>query len=430
MVSEPDPLSVDDARILSMESDVLTGHTLKLIVIEPGVPLDLDAVRAAVAARLVHQPRALQRVEAGEGPPRWVPSEGFDIVNHVRRRTGAEGATTEELWHAVGVLMSEHLDRAHPLWTLDLLGPLADGREAIAARMHHAMVDGIAGMRFLEAVLLDAVLLDVAGASMHAAGRRDGEQPISRAEELRRMPAAVLRELGRPGPASPFDRPVTSARELAFVAVPLKELKAIGASRPERATVNDVLLTVVAGGLSRWLGSHAAHSLRAQVPVSLHHRDEASTDLGNRDSFLNVDLPLTESDPLRRLDRISAQTRNEKLHDDPTLMYDLFHALGRWNWVTTAAHRIADSSREFSVAISNVPGPRARVSIAGRHVEDIFTSSEPATGHALRISAISCAGEMGIGFCVDPKALPRVAALADATSAAYRELRAAAQQSD
>ncbi|MBA8817175.1 hypothetical protein FHX48_002273 [Microbacterium halimionae] len=425
MISEPDPLSADDARILAMESDVLTGHTLKLIIIEPGVPLDLDAMRAAVVARLADQPRARQRVESADGQPRWVLSEGFDIANHVRRRVGAEGATTEGLWRTVGALVSEHLDRAHPLWTLDLIGPLADGREAIAARMHHAMVDGIAGMRFLEAVLLDAVLLEAGGASMHAVGRRESEQPLSCSQEWRRMPAAVLRELGRPGPASPFNRPVTSARELAFVAVQLKELKAIGASRPERATVNDVLLAVVAGGLSEWLGAHAAHSLRAQVPVSLHHRDESATDLGNRDSFLNVDLPLTISDPLRRLDRISAQTRTEKLHDDPALMYDLFHALGRWSWATAAAHRIADSSREFSVAISNVPGPRARVSVAGRQVEDIFTSSEPATGHALRISAISCAGEMGIGFCVDPNVLPRVAALAEATAAAYRGLQAA-----
>ena len=52
--------------------------------------------------------------------------------------------------------MSEHLDRSKPLWTFDVIGPLSDGREAIAARIHHAMADGIAGVHFLDALLFDS----------------------------------------------------------------------------------------------------------------------------------------------------------------------------------------------------------------------------------------------------------------------------------
>ncbi|MCU1480879.1 MAG: putative diacylglycerol O-acyltransferase [Subtercola sp.] len=428
MTEQSQRLSADDARILAMESAALTGHTLKLMILEPGPPVDLDALRDIVSARLSGQPRARERVETGPADdgtsagPRWVSAEHFDIADHVRRRAGTECSTRGDLRSVVSALMSEHLDRDRPLWTLDLIGPLADGTEAIAARMHHAMVDGIAGMRFL-----DAILFDPHDAPMHPAGTRATSIRPARADEWLRMPGAAWRELAHPGGRSPFDRPVTVARDLAFVSTPLNELKAIGASRRAHATVNDVLLAVVAGGLHRWLGDRdRARYVRAQVPVSLHHRDEDSADLGNRDSFINVDLPLSEPDPLRRLDHISGQTRTEKQLDDAALLYDLFHALGRVAPADEFVHRLAGSPREFSVAISNVPGPRVPVAVAGRRIDELFTSSEPATHHALRISAISNATTVGIGFCTDPTALPGIADLADATGAAYAELRAAA----
>jgi hypothetical protein len=427
MTEVPDRLSTDDARILALESSVLTGHTLKLIILSPGTPLDLERLRESVLARLAGQPRALERIAVADGDgdgdgPRWVPATDFDIADHVRRRAGAECATRADLRRIVSALMSEHLDRERPLWTLDLIGPMADGSEAIAARMHHAMVDGIAGMRFLEAILLDPH-----DAPMHPAGTRTADIRTSKLEEWRRLPAVVERELGRPGSRSPFDKPITAARELAFTTAPLDGLKTIGASRAAHATVNDVLLAIVAGGLRTWLGDRDTHrDLRAQVPVSLHHRDEDATDLGNRDSFINVDLALSESDPLLRLDRISTHTRTEKQLDDAALLYDLFHALDRFGRAGELVHRIAGSAREFSVAISNVPGPRYAVAVADRRVEQLFSSSEPAAHHALRIAAISNAGEVGIGFCTDPTALADVNALADAVAGSYAELHRAA----
>jgi hypothetical protein len=426
VTDRPDRLSEDDARILALESAVLTGHTLKLIVLSPGEPLDLETARASVSARLAAQPRALERVEIGADAhgsgPRWVSAEHFDITDHVRRRAGTECATREDLRRTVSALMSEHLDRTRPLWTLDLIGPLADGSEAIAARMHHAMVDGIAGMRFLEAILLDPH-----DAPMHVVGQHAADTEPTKRDEWRRIPAAVGRELGRPASRSPFDKPITSARELAFTTAPLDALKAIGASRPAHATVNDVLLAAVAGGLHAWLGARdAGRDLRAQVPVSLHHRDENADELGNRDSFINVDLELGERDPLRRLDRISSHTRTDKQQGDAALLYDLFHALGRLGPAGGVAERIAGSPREFSVAVSNVPGPRIPVAVSGRRVQRLFSSSEPAQHHALRIAAISHAGEVGIGFCTDPTAIPDVEGLADAVAEAYRELHRAA----
>lgn len=423
-----DRLSPDDAHILNLESAAITGHTLKLVILEPGPQLDVDALRSAVAARLPNQPRATERVDTNGIDALWVEATDFDIDYHVRRRVDGPTASRSDLWRIVSGLMSEHLDRRYPLWTFDVIGPLADGREAIAARVHHAMCDGIAAVRFLDAVLFDAQPLTAAEASRP--GVRAATSPHKRRDEARRMPAAVVRELGHPSARSPFDRPITVSRELAFTAAPLADLKEIGASRPTRATVNDVLLTVVGGGLRTWLErhEHLRRHLRAQVPVSLHHRDEDAADLGNRDSFMNVDLPLGIRDPLAMLDLISAQTRERKRLDDADEMYDLLHALGAVKYVGKAAKRLTNSPREFSLSISNVPGPPSVVEVSGRRVANLFSSSEPAAHHALRISAISCAGDIGIGLCTDPQALPHIAKMAEAVEAAYFELRSAATQ--
>ncbi|MDT5214491.1 MAG: hypothetical protein QOK18_2730 [Mycobacterium sp.] len=421
-----DRLSPDDAHILNLESTAITGHTLKLVVLEPGPPLDVDALRPAVAARLSSQPRATDRVDTTAADARWVEATDFDIDDHVRRRVDGLTASRSDLWRIVSGLMSEHLDRRHPLWTFDVIGPLDDGREAIAARIHHAMCDGIAAVRFLDDVLFD--VRPQLPTPANRPGVHATPPALSRRDEARRMPAAVVRELGHPSARSPFDRPITVTRELAFTAAPLAELKSIGASRPTRATVNDVLLTIVAGGLRTWLERHerVRRHLRAQVPVSLHHRNEDATESGNRDSFMNVDLPLGVRDPLAMLDLISAQTRERKRLDDADEMYDLLHALGAVRYVGKAAKRLTNSPREFSLAISNVPGPPTVVEVSGRRVQNLFSSSEPGAHHALRISAISCAGDIGIGLCTDPQALPHIARMAEAVEQAYVELRAAA----
>jgi diacylglycerol O-acyltransferase / wax synthase len=426
VVSGDGRLSADDAQILGLESAAITGHTLKLVVLEPGSgPLDLDALRASVARRLPDQPRATQRVDTSGPEPRWVEATDFDIGDHVRRWPGTDCVSQADLWKAVGTLMGEHLDRRRPLWTFDVIGPLEDGREAIVVRIHHAMADGMAAVRFLHGVLWDPHQ-EPSTRSDARLGLR-GPQERRRLAEAWRMPGAVLRELACRGSTSPFDRPITGSRELAFTVATLADLKAIGASRPTHATVNDVLLAIIAGGLRDWLAfDGASPHLRAQIPVSLHHRDEQASDLGNRDSFMNIHLPLAEADPLARVDLISAETSERKRLGDAEELYDFFHALGRMKGIGSAALRFAGSPREFSLAVSNVPGPSVAVGVAGRRVEHLFSSSEPAVHHALRISAISCAGDIGIGLCTDPQALPGIAHLADAIDASYGDLRSAA----
>jgi WS/DGAT/MGAT family acyltransferase len=420
---ELDLLSVDDARILALESEAIAGHTLKLVMLAPGKPLDVEALRASVGRRLAVGSRGRCRVELGERP-RWVADEEFDVAAHVRRIPGTEGIEEPAVWAVAAGLMSERLDHRRPLWELDVVGPLADGREAIVCRIHHAMADGISSVRFLREVLWDEA--ERAEATMHAATAVAAERH-RRLQELRRMPGAVARELGHRASDTILDRRIGSARELAFSAFPLEHLKAIGSSLPGHVTVNDVFLAGVAGGLRSWL-EHAGErlpKLRAQIPVSLHHRDEGEAELGNRDAFLNVDLPVDIADPVARLEAINRQTATRKAHADAEELYDLFHALSRFKHLDRATQHLAGGPREFSLSISNVPGPSAALSVAGRPVENLFSVAEPADRHALRASAISCAGTIGIGLCTDPEAVAGIDRLAVAIDESLAELRAA-----
>ena len=424
MGDQPDLLSADDARILGLESAAIAGHTLKLIVLEPAAePLDLGRLRASVDSRLGARSRGRNRVDLGP-PASWVADDGFEIAAHVRRAEGTQGIDERGAWAAAAALMSQRLGHERPLWRFDVVGPFADGREAIVCRIHHAMADGISSVRFLREVLWDEVEAPLGGG--HEAGERATERRRL-AAELARMPGAVVRELGHRASDTVLDRRIGAARELAFSAVPLAQLKAIGASLPGHVTVNDVFLAGVAGGLRGWL-EHAGERLprlRAQIPVSLHHREEGAGELGNRDSFMNVDLPIAEADPVARVLAINAQTAARKQHHDAEALYDLFHALARYKHLDRAAERLAAGPREFSLSISNVPGPGCALAVGGRAVESLYSVAEPADRHALRVSAISCSGEIGIGLCADPDAVAGVHALAAAIDESLAELGAA-----
>jgi WS/DGAT/MGAT family acyltransferase len=291
------------------------------------------------------------------------------------------------------------------------------------------MADGISSVRFLREVLWDETAPAApARTPGNRASRAGPGREHRRLREAARLPGAIACELGHRASDTLLDRPIGAARELAFSAFPLADLKAIGGAMPGHVTVNDVFLAGVAGGLREWL-VHAGERLprlRAQIPVSLHHRDEGEAELGNRDSFLNVDLPVSDPDPIARLKAINAQTATRKQHADAQELYDLFHALARFKHLDRAAQHLAGSPREFSLSISNVPGPRGELRVLGRPVERLFSVAEPADRHALRASAISASGLVGIGLCTDPDAVPGVGTLGEAIDSSLAELRAAA----
>ncbi len=439
-------LSQDDAQILRLESRAIKGHTGKVLVVAAGSDgraLSIDALRNQVRERMGAFPRLGQRVEEPRlrlGRPAWVEAPNLDLNWHMAEPGHADPLSDEELRYAVGDLLSERLDHTRPLWRFDAL-PLTGGRTALVGRIHHAMADGVSAIRLVAGLLWDAEAGSpsspppaqaprsgsTTGSSGGAApGRRPAASEAREARILIRLPAALWREL-RPGTDSDLDRHIGPAREVAWTSFPLERLKRIEHGAGDGVTVNDVVLAVIAGGLRRWLGGGdgSPRDLRVQCPVSLHAREEAGGQLGNRDSFMNLDLPISESDPAARLRLINTETSERKLGHDADTLYAFFHALGRFRPLYRGVTRLTSGPREFALSVSNVPGPRQRAVILGHAVEQLSSFAEPADRHALRVSVISFAGELAFGLCSDPEAISDLDGLRGALADSIAELEGA-----
>jgi diacylglycerol O-acyltransferase / wax synthase len=456
-------LSQEDARILRLESDVIAGHTLKLAIVdrpEDGDPPTLDLVRRRVQSRLAGLRRARQRLAPtpfGVATAAWIDDVSFDIRRHVRLASEPV-RDADDLVALAGKVMAERLDHSRPLWCIDYAGPLEDGRIGLVVRVHHCMADGVTAVRFLSRILWDedgdgrdpgapadwkaqpepgAARLLATGLGSRArdlggavsAGARTVLSPRrwrDTGQSLGALPGTLRRELWPLGADTAFDRRIGGDRELAFTSCSLADLKRVEHATGEHVTVNDVVLAMVAGAIRRWLETHHQHveTTRVQIPVSMHHRNEDGDALGNRDSFLFCDLPISEPDPRTRLEAINAETRSRKEHHDPAELYSFFHSLSHIRPLYEAVSRVASGPREFALSVSNVPGPREPVSLLGGNVAELYSVAEPADRHALRASAISLAGTMGLGFCTDPGAVPGVADLAAGLDESLAELLA------
>ncbi|MCW3011050.1 MAG: acyltransferase, partial [Solirubrobacterales bacterium] len=151
-----EPLSAADRSALSAEQGPVSMAVGGVMLLEDGPGLAPAAFLERVSARLHLLPRYRQRLQTAAGVlnPVWVDDTTFDVGWHVRRAALGAGAGEAELAELVGREMGRRLDRSRPLWELTVVEGLADGRVALLAKMHHALVDGVA------AIDIGTVLLD------------------------------------------------------------------------------------------------------------------------------------------------------------------------------------------------------------------------------------------------------------------------------
>jgi WS/DGAT/MGAT family acyltransferase len=409
-----EPLSAEDARILALERGAVRGHTCKLVVLDGVVAT--DALRGHFGSRLARERLLGLRLVTGD-PPAWEPDRSFAIERQVR-----DGGSVDEpgLRALVGELMAERLPRDRPLWALDAVVVGGD-RTALVWRIHHALADGMTAMRMARSVLFDDVGPATSPAAAPPVVQRAPHRCLrSRLAPLREaldVPGTLRRELARRGIETALDVEVGDRREVAFVDVDLDEVRRIGHALPERATVNDVVLAAVAGGLRAWLTELGAQlgGLRVKVPVSLHQPGDGAS---NRDSFICVDLPLEEPDPVARLRAIAGETVERKAHHDADSLDSFFRDLSH---VSGSLERFAEhwamSPRVFTLNVSNVPGPRGPLSVLGRPVLSVHSLAEIAHRHALRVAVVSAGGRIGFGLCADADAVGSPQPIADGIAA-------------
>jgi diacylglycerol O-acyltransferase len=427
-VSAPERLEAEDARILRLETPTIAGHTCKIGIVEPlaeGTPL--AGMRDRIETRLHRVPRCRQRIVSL--PPRskqlfWADDEAFSLDAHVRPAAGDTPMSRHELLDAIGAAMARRLDRGRPPWTLDVVDELEDGGWAFVWTVHHCMADGMTAMRWASELLWD---------DEPAAAEPPKPPPASAVVEARwrraaelaeHAPRTMARELRPVEARSPFDGRIGTTRAAAFAHCRLEDLRHVEKAVGDGITVNDVLLAVVGGGIRRWLVDRheGVHTARIKVPVSMHASAPGGDRLGNRDSYMFVDVPLAEPDPLNRLRAVHRETSARKRSGDPQTLFAVFEILGRVPPLGRVATRLTMNPHEFSLNVSNVPGPREPQAVLGARVRELYSLAEVAPRHALRVSALSLAGSMFMGFNTDPVIVPAVDELAAGVEASVDEL--------
>ena len=457
-----EPLSPSDLSAIQAERGPVHMHVGGLLVLDGRV--DRDTVVRRLSERLHLIPRYTMRLDEaplGLANPVWVDDESFDVERHVRRAGLPSPGGDAELCEFVGQLMSERLDRSRPLWQLTVVEGLAHGRSALVARMHHALVDGVAAVDVGTVILaptpegLDLpapepraaveprraarveALARLASAQL-AMPRKLARSTVSRAltldprEAARQMRSAgeVLAELARVRPTAPDTRlnsEIGRERRFAIARAGLEEIKAV--RRAAGATVNDVLLGAVALMLSRYLGKEAPDHAVALVPVSVR-AESVRGELGNRISTVFVDLPL-RGEPLARVRQISTAMNEVKASAQVRAGALIVGATGLAPpAVSSLAVRAMSGPRLFNLVVSNVPGPQQAFYLDGVPVLEVFPAVPlNPRNQALTIGVVSYDGGVRFGLLADHDALPDVAEAAAGLEQAVSELVTAATAS-
>jgi Wax ester synthase/diacylglycerol acyltransferase catalytic domain/WS/DGAT C-terminal domain len=418
-------LTAEDRSILELETETVAGHTCKVIVLAG--PIDASRLRTSIAARLPGVVPLRLRLAEADGRPCWVEEPAVDLSAHVVVDSPGEVVGDAALRATVARLFEQRLDRARPLWRIDVVPRLEGGGSALIWRIHHAVADGSTCMRVARAVLWDE---PAAGESPTKVPHR-GSPPAGHETEhrLAALPA-LAREVPHPWHRTPFNGHIDARRSVAFASVDLNALRR-AARATEHATVNDAVLTVVSGGLRRWLESMHGHlgTIRVKVPVSLHHvpGPEAGDqeEPGNRDSFFCLDLPLAPEDPVARLAEVRQSTRIRKQGHDAEYLDALMVRLGHVPHLRGFAERALAHPRSFALNVSNVPGPRRPVAVTGIPVRSMHSLAEIREHHALRVAVVSLADRLHFGLTADPTLLAGVDRLAADLAAEAEALLAA-----
>jgi diacylglycerol O-acyltransferase / wax synthase len=444
-------LSSLDASFLAVETPTAHMHIGWVAVFEPRVdlpPPSFGELRDHIAARLPRAPRYRQLLRPpplGFGAPVWVDDERFDVVRHVIR------ARSTRLGDAVAWFMSRRLRRDRPLWEICIADRLEDGRVAVLGKAHHCMVDGIAAVE-LATLIVDPEPIPLptepdgwvprpAPGAPELVARAFGDLAHTQLD-LAAIPARVagsparlvgaigrthraalaLRDAARPARQSSLNRPISPLRHLGLLARPTEDLLEI--KRAFGVKLNDVVLAVCAGAVRDLLRGRGERPIRlkSMVPVNVRESGEEG-ELGNRISFMFIDLPCDEPDPVRRLRDVHAATAERKRTGEAQGAEDVMRSL---DFVPSplrrAVSRMVASPRAFNLTVSNIPGPREPLYMRGCRLAEAYPVVPIADRHALSIGVTTVGEGACFGLYADPEALPEVDALGAGIARATDEL--------
>lgn len=432
-------------------------HVASVSIFEGAAPTH-EEFRDHIGSRLHLVPRFRQKlrfVPLDQGRPVWVDDPHLNLDYHVRQTALPAPGSDEQLRNLAARIFSQQLDRSKPLWELWLVEGLSGDRFAIVGKSHHALVDGVSG------VDITTVLFDL---DPEPSGRPEKAPPwlarpeptdfqlltqalkeriTSPREAYRgfraalRGPRKVIQGLGATskmvsaGMAAPntvFNVEIGPHRRFAMVQADLAELKRV--KDRHGGTVNDVILSVVAGALGKYLRARGHETegleLRAMVPVSVRTSEEHGA-LGNRISAMMAPLPVWCEDPVERL-HLTTQEMGDLKSSGQAVGAEILTKLTDFapSTIASQAARLQPAQRFFNLVVTNVPGPQFPLYVLGRKMESIFPMVPLARRQALCVGIMSYNGQVNFGLIGDYDAMADLESFGLDLEAALQEVAASA----
>jgi WS/DGAT/MGAT family acyltransferase len=465
-----------------------------LYIEQPGAPVNVAAICAFegvipigacmeyVESRLPLIPRFLSRIvipPLSIGPPTLQCDRHFDVRNHVREITLKRGSDTE--WKAaVSGILSSHLDRSRPLWDITLLQGLNGGRTGVVIKMHHCLVDGVAGVGLLN-VLLDpnpvsppphrkkrsvptppplrdpgSQLLDnlvgscfstgqalltvhsellrmaqqsafpVHGKESHTDSIPAALRPLARIAPLGDF-ARLLAELAQPTERLPFNVLCRGPQKFEWTEISMAEIAAVRQACD--ATVNEVVLTVLSAALQHYAELHnvkvKGRKLRLVVPVNVRAETQSNI-AGNQITFLPVDIPMSGQEPRKLLSLVQQRARFARTAHGAELVGLMAALLSTLPPPLQSLTGGVLSRLPISLCNSictNVPGPKTPLYLLGHKLLSAYPYVPIGGEMGMNCAVMSYDGTLFVGFTGDAPAIPDLSVLAKCFSESFAELR-------
>jgi diacylglycerol O-acyltransferase len=364
----------------------------------------------------------------------WDEDEEFDLDHHFRHIALPQPGRIRELLTYISQEHSALIDRAKPLWTCHIIEGIEGNRFAMYFKIHHAMVDGIAGMRLVQKSLAHDPKTKSIVPPWCVEGPRAKrlKQPkVSRAKsileglksQLQATPRVayelsqtIMKDMGRnpdyvssfQAPSSILNQRVSSSRRFAAQSFEFSRLRHI--SDALGVTINDIVLAICSGALREYLIHQNAlpkKPLIAMVPASVRDDDSETS---NRITMILANLGTHKEDPLERLKIVrrsvlNAKQRFKRMNANQILNYSAFiyGAAG-----LNIASGLMPKRQAFNLVISNVPGPQEPLYWNGARLEALYPASIILDGQALNITMTSYMDKLEVGLTACRNALPKM----------------------
>jgi WS/DGAT/MGAT family acyltransferase len=451
-----------DSAFLRMETANTSLHIASLAIFEGPAPA-YDELFDLIARKLADLPRYTQRVREVPlwlGRPVWVQDPNLNLHYHLRHTVLPRPGGDDEVRTLMARLMSAQLDRSRPLWEEWLVEGLDADRWALIGKVHHCMVDGVAGTDILSKLLdterapkrdpfvgqpiprvsSEPSRLRLLGSALTTLphrpvqGVRSVADAVTHPQRTRESATLLARgalswtRLAKPAESSSLTGSLGRARAWDFTHTTFDEIKAVRAAYG--GSFNDVVVSAIARGFRDLLIERGerpgAHAVRTLIPVSVRGGTEGTA---NEVSAMIADLPVDAADPVARYQAVCAQMNRLK-ESGEIQMGELIADAGGWTSPLLLSIGLKGAfrlpHRHLVTVATNVPGPRVPLYGAGRRLIELYPYVPIADRMRIGVAMTSYNRMLTFGITADAASTPDLPVLTAGITEGMRELVAAA----